>query len=495
MKFLQKTRVSWLALVLTLVLPVLPAYAETGPSAEAESAAQYPSAWAREDVAYTKLHQLAGEPFFADYQAPATVGELNAVGAALKQKLAERLQSVTDGVYGKAPTAWEVSGAAATRQDAAVVFYAAIRDSLPQIKPATGKTAVYPELDALTGDTAEAVRYVADHGILKGKQDGSLNLADPLTREQLLSLTYRTYEFVAQESNTASKGLVWKVTGGKSPVYVLGSIHTADIGIYPLDNLITDAYASSSYLAVEADVTQDAEGIAYMGEKAVFSDGSTLDEHVSAKTYKLFAEAMEKAGIGEDVYKTLKPWYAALLLQNLSLTEASYSANLGLDVYFLSEAAKTKKPVLQVEGIKFQVDMFDSFTPQLQEGFLSETLKASPEQTAAAAEAGGQSGTEASTNPQAQMVQNLLQYWSKGDAEEFSKLVARSNEGEVGESEFNRIFWDERNKNMFHAVEKYLGDPAGHSYFVVVGAGHLFGDTGVLKELEKAGYTMEQLLD
>lgn len=494
MKFLQKTRVSWLALVLTLVLPVLPAYAETGLAAETESAAQYPSAWAREDVAYTKLHQLAAEPFFADYQAPATVGELNAVGSALEQKLAVRLQSVTGGVYGKEPDAVETSGITATRQDAAVVLYAAIRDSLPQIKPATGKTAVYPELDALTGDSAEAVRYVADHGILKGKQDGSLNLADPLTREQLLSLTYRTYEFVIQESNTASKGLVWKVSGGKSPVYVLGSIHTADISLYPLDNLITDAYEGSSYLAVEADVTQDAEGIQYMSQMAVFSDGSTLDQHVSAETYKQFAEAMEKAGVGEDVYKTLKPWYAALLLQNLSLTESSYSANLGVDVFFLSEAAKTKKPVLQVEGLKFQVDMFDSFAPKLQEEFLAETLKAIQEQTAGAS-AGGQNSGETAANAQAQMIQSLLHYWSKGDAEEFSKLVARSNEGEVGESEFNRIFWDERNKNMFHTVEKYLGDPAGHSYFVVVGAGHLFGDTGVLKELEKAGYTMEQVLD
>ncbi len=494
MNFLQKTRASWLALVLTLALPVLPAHAQTAPSVEAEAAASSPSAWAMEDVAYTKLHQLAAEPFFADYQAPATVGELNAVGSTLEQKLAARLQSVTDGVYGNTPTAVEASSIAATRQDAAVVLYAAIRDSLPQIKPVTGKTAVYPELDVLTGVTAEAVRYVADHGILKGKQDGSLSLADPLTREQLLSLTYRTYEFVVQESNTASKGLVWKVTGGKSPVYVLGSIHIGDISIYPLDNLIKDAYEGSSYLAVEADITQDAEGIQYMGEKAVFSDGTTLDKHVSAETYKLFAETMEKAGIGEDVYKTLKPWYAALLLQNLSLSEASYSANLGLDVYFLSEAAKIQKPVLQVEGIKFQVDMFDSFTPKLQEEFLSETLKASQGQTAEAA-AGGQNSGEAAANDQAQMMQALLHHWSTGNAAEFGKLIARSNEAEAGESEFNRIFWDERNKNMFHAVEKYLGDAAGHSYFVVVGAGHLFGDTGVLKELEKAGYTLEQLLD
>jgi uncharacterized protein YbaP (TraB family) len=493
MNFLQKTRTSWLALVLTLALPVLPAYGAAGTSVEAEAAASTPSVWAMEDVAYTKLHQLAAEQLFADYQAPATVGELNTAGLSLQHKLAERTASATEAVYGQAQApAAELSGADATRQDAAVVLYAAIRESLPQVKPVTGKTTLYPELDALAGNIAEAVRYIADHGILKGKQDGSLNLADTLTREQLLSLTYRTYEFVLQESNTASKGLVWKVSGGKSPVYVLGSIHIGDISIYPLDNLIKDAYEGSSYLAVEADVTQDPEGIQYMSEKAVFSDGTTLDKHVSAETYKLFAQQMEKAGLTEDVYKTLKPWYAALLLQNLSLSEASYSANLGLDIYFLSEAAKTQKSVLQVEGIKFQVDMFDSFDPKLQEEFLLETLKASEGQTDG--QAGAESGAEAA-NAQTQMMQSLLHYWSTGDAEDFGKLIARSNEAEAGASEFNRIFWDERNKNMFHAVEKYLGDTAGHSYFVVVGAGHLFGDTGVLKELQKAGYTTEQLLD
>lgn len=494
MNFLQKARISWLALALTLALPILPAHAAAGPSVEAEAAVSQPSIWAMEDVAYTRLHQLAAEGLFADYQAPATVDELNAAGLSLRQKLAERAVPATEAVYGHGETpAAALSGAAATRQDAAVVLYAAIRDSLPQAAPATDKTALYPELDALAGDTAEAVRYVADHGILKGKQDGSLNLADPLTREQLLSLTYRTYEFVLQESNTASKGLVWKVTGGQSPVYLLGSIHIGDISIYPLDSLIRQAYEGSSYLAVEADVTQDAEGIQYMSEKAVFSDGSTLDKHVSAETYKLFAEKMEQAGIGEDVYQILKPWYAALLLQNLSLTEASYSANLGLDIYFLSEAAKVQKPVLQVEGIKFQVDMFDSFDAGLQEEFLLETLKATEEQ--AGDETGGQNGADGAANAQAQLMQSLLHYWSTGNAEEFGKLIARSNEAEAGASEFNRIFWDERNNNMFRTAEKYLADSAGNSYFVVVGAGHLFGDTGVLKELEKAGYTIEQLLD
>lgn len=491
MKVISKMRMAWLAAVLAGVLSVLPAtaFAETVKDAVAVDS---PSTWAAEDVAYTQLHQLAAQELFAGYQAVATKDELQATGLQLQQKLAQR---VTAAVYGAGAAAGaEYAGTgAATRQDAAIVFYRAILQSLPQAKTDDGQTLTVPETGVLTGEAALAVRYISEHGILQGKQDGRLDLADPLTREQMFTLAYRTYDYVLQATNSASKGLAWKVTGGKSPVYLLGSIHIADISLYPLDNLLQEAYRSSAYLAVEADVTQDAAGIQYLQQKAVYADGSTLDQHVSADTYKLFVQKMEQAGLTPDVYKTLKPWYAAILAQNLALAEASYSANYGLDVYFLSDAAKTQKPVLQVEGIKFQVDMFDSFDSKLQEEFLLSSLNAGEE--AESGEAGSTGTPEATADAQALALQTMLDFWKSGNAGDFGKLVARSNEAEIGASEFNRIFWDGRNKNMYRTVEKYLTDPAGKSYFVVVGAGHMFGDTGVLKELEKAGYTLEQLLD
>jgi len=51
---------------------------------------------------------------------------------------------------------------------------------------------------------------------------------------------------------------------------------------------------------------------------------------------------------------------------------------------------------------------------------------------------------------------------------------------------------DERNKIMAGKVQEYL-DATDGSYFVVVGAGHLVGKTGIVQLLREKGYSVEQL--
>lgn len=487
MNFVKKVRFAWAAAVLALILPVLPVHAA---DSQATVAADAPSVWAQNDVGMAYLHQLAEQDIFSNYQSAVTKGELHQTGNALLKKLALQNpdQSASEAVYRAAVVTEAVYDTTpATRADAALELYHVVQKSYPGLS--LPENAVLPangQLEALNDETAEAVTYIAAQFILQGKTDGSLDLKDQLTREELLVLAKRTYEFVLQETNTASKGLVWKVSGGKADVYVLGSIHVGDISLYPLDNLVQEAYNSADFLAVEANIVQDQAGIQYMAEKAVYTDGSTLEQHVSAETYKLFADRMSEYGYGAEVYSTLKPWYAALLLQNLSLAEATtYTSSFGLDVYFLGEAQQTGKSVLEVEGIKFQVDMFDSFSAELQESFLLSMLAGQDETTAA----------EENAALQAEILNTMMAYWKAGDAAQFSDLIIRSTETELEASEFNQVFWDERNHHMYETIKQYLADAEGNRYFVVVGAGHLFGETGVLKELEKAGYQLVQLLD
>jgi uncharacterized protein YbaP (TraB family) len=48
----------------------------------------------------------------------------------------------------------------------------------------------------------------------------------------------------------------------------------------------------------------------------------------------------------------------------------------------------------------------------------------------------------------------------------------------------------ERNRRMVSKIEGYLR--GNGSYFVVVGAGHLIGEQGIVKALEKKGFRVEQ---
>jgi len=55
---------------------------------------------------------------------------------------------------------------------------------------------------------------------------------------------------------------------------------------------------------------------------------------------------------------------------------------------------------------------------------------------------------------------------------------------------FRKLF-DERNIKMTSKIEGYLN--AGGSYFVIVGAGHLIGERGMVELLKSKGYIVEQL--
>jgi uncharacterized protein len=49
---------------------------------------------------------------------------------------------------------------------------------------------------------------------------------------------------------------------------------------------------------------------------------------------------------------------------------------------------------------------------------------------------------------------------------------------------------DDRNTAMTRTIERFLQTP--ESYFVAVGAGHLVGDNGILSQLRRQNFKLEQ---
>lgn len=473
------------ALSLSVIqLPVISAYAAEDTVA--------PAQWAADDIQMLERYNLTEEGLFEDYQEQITREELCVGGVDLYEGLTgKELSPASPNPFRDTDTPEILKAYAAkfinrysqkrfepdrlaNRRDVVLFFYSVMKASEPALDTASAISLKFRDTGTLRGISLDAVKCLVGKGILKGTPDNRLDLGAYCSRQEFLVLTKRVYEAVLQDTGKASKGLMWKISGGKNQVYVLGSVHIADIGVYPLSRGIEEAFRDSDSLAVEANIVQDMEGIAYMQEKSVYADENTLEKNVSPETYKLLKDKMEKMGISK--YEKLKPWYAAMLLQNLSLVGSSYDASLGIDVHFLSKAAENKN-IIEIEGIKFQVDLFDGFSPKLQEQFLLSTLK----------EDAGDSSKET--------IDDIVSAWKAGDASEIEKLLKAM---EADESEASREFNDkllhERNKNMTEKVTSYLEDESGKTTMVVVGAAHLLGDTGIIKSLKDKGYTVEQVL-
>ena len=121
-----------------------------------------------------------------------------------------------------------------------------------------------------------------------------------------------------------SAGILYRVTGGKSDLYLLGSIHVGSEEMYPMGPHILDAMEAADVLAFECD-TASAQAQAAYQELMRCPEGDTLESRVSADTYALVRQAAQKAGYRMDSLNALKPW-AVMSMLNTEAVAATLEA-------------------------------------------------------------------------------------------------------------------------------------------------------------------------
>ena len=268
------------------------------------------------------------------------------------------------------------------------------------------------------------------------------------------------------------KNFLWKVDSDNNIVYILGSIHVAREDLYPLNKQIEDAFKDSDTLVVEVNLSDiDPEIIQ---EKFIargfYLDESTLKEHISAETFKQAQKKLEDLGRDINSMNKYKPWFLAFTLVTFELTKLGFDADKGVDQYFLGKA-KEAKNILDFESIDYQLNLFNNLNDEQQELFLISTL------------------VEADILEQE--MEQLVKAWKIGDVDSVSDILQQGlKEHPELEPIYEKIFY-ERNNNMALRIEELLR--SSYNYFVIVGAGHLVGQKGIIQLLDKKGYSISQM--
>lgn len=348
----------------------------------------------------------------------------------------------------------------------------------------------------LTGDLS-AIDYFVENGLIKGRANGDYQLDQKCTTEEMIVFSVRVYDHLSYELGFYSSGLFWKISGEDLPntVYLLGTVHLGESSIYPFSKAITAAFDNSAYLAVEANIyTISAEDEAYMNKAQILTDGSTIKDYISEETYEVYKAVMERFGVPAEMYDYFKPW-AAMLGINNALTaggeeDTSADALLGMDIYLLMKAFNCSKDIIEVESIKYQMDLFDSFSQELQEMLLLSVIAPPP------AEEGG---TAMSSEEMAEMMReymaNLVYAVQSGDEATLTEILTASRDySDPLMKEYNTKLWDKRDAAMAETIEQFLNyENADGDFFVAVGAGHTVGKTGIIHILTEKGYTVERI--
>ena len=283
----------------------------------------------------------------------------------------------------------------------------------------------------------------------------------------LLTLSVIVQEAVAQ----SKKSFLWKIQSKTNTVYVFGSIHYLKKEVYPLDEKIENAFDKSDILGVEANINDiKKEDIQKLIGSAFYPENETLEKNVSTETYEMVKKELGGLGLLPEVTNKQRPWFLALTLASLETLKLGFDPNYGIDKYFLSKATGKKK-ILELESFDYQINLFSQLSDKDQELLLLYTLK--------------------DIDVLKQELDRLIQAWTSGDTKGVESIVTRSLAEDKRLSPIYEKLIYERNRNMASKIEDYL--KTKETYFVIVGAGHLVGNQGIIEILKGKGFLVEQL--
>jgi hypothetical protein len=267
------------------------------------------------------------------------------------------------------------------------------------------------------------------------------------------------------------KNFLWKVQSKTSTVYVLGSIHFMKKEAYPLNRKIEDAFDKSDVLVVEANINDINQiDVQKLIESAFYPVNETLEKHVSRETYEVIKKESGELGMPLEFINKQKPWFLALTFTSFELLKLRFDPNYGIDIYFLSKASGKKK-IKELENIDYQINLLSKFSDNDQELFLLYTLK--------------------DLNILGQEVEKMIHTWISGDTKGMESIITKSlTEDRRMASIYEKLIY-ERNRNMVSRIEEFLRSK--ETYFVIVGAGHLIGNKGIIEILSRKGYLVEQI--
>ena len=262
---------------------------------------------------------------------------------------------------------------------------------------------------------------------------------------------------------------LWSISSDKNTVYLLGSIHLLSRWDYPLDADFEQAYRDSSVILFETDLEEmdRPETQALMARHSLLPKGRTIRDVLSARTYQMLTRHLDAEGLDMVRFEGLRPWVCALSLTMLELSRRGYLPDYGIDRHFFENARRDRKAIVPLEPVREQLNLFFELDKAEQDAFLKRTLT--------------DLGMVDTLFPK------MLALWKAGRLAELDRIIEESF---AGHPALYEKFLVRRNARWLPTIEGLIGQP--QNALVIVGASHLGGDQGVIKQLQSKGYAVVQ---
>lgn len=277
----------------------------------------------------------------------------------------------------------------------------------------------------------------------------------------ILAIAFFACKTSNKSLSTAQDSLLWKIEGKglSKPSYVLGTIHMLPQKDYFFSDAMKNAFEQSEQVVLELDM-DDPQMSMQLLKFATMSDGNTLDKLLSPADYQKLDELCKKSvGVGIAAFNKWQPMlvYALILKEFLGEQPASYELSL------VQMAQGANKEIKGLESVEEQTKAMSSIPYSKQATYLAEHLQDMESQKA--------------------LFLKMVDLYKAQDLSGLLKYI----EQESGGVDFSTTLLNQRNANW---VAPMIASAKAKPTFFAVGAGHLAGDKGVLKLLQKEGYRL-----
>jgi uncharacterized protein YbaP (TraB family) len=289
----------------------------------------------------------------------------------------------------------------------------------------------------------------------------------------LAGLFAASSESLAQASER--RGFLWEVRKGNQVGLLFGTIHVGRPEFYPLPKARLEQLRRASAFVLEADVSDTARAVAATQKYAMFPDGAPgLETRLPAELKSRVDAILSRNQLEAAPLMRLKPWMLANVLALFEAAQAGYMPALAVEAYLLRLAAAESKPVLELEGIEQQFQLFEQAPWSTQIAFLEEAVKA------------------VETRAARREINRIVQAWETGDRPALERLLAEMRaQTTVGARFTVDTILLGRHEGMVRKIDSLMA--GGKRYLFAVGALHMVGPQGLVAMLRARGYTVTEL--
>jgi uncharacterized protein len=287
---------------------------------------------------------------------------------------------------------------------------------------------------------------------------------------QILFCVVGIFALAVPASQAQDRGLAWRIALDGVEAYAVGALHLADQSFYPLNPNIISAFDKSDVLLVEVDdllVTTEHKQ-ALLQKYAFYPNNEDIYGHLPEQIIDQIRAMLASFGLNIDMVKNYRPGMIGVTLSALQAQALGYSAQYGLDAYFL-DRARYKKKIQEIETFESQMQLLaelPSGEQVLRDAFFD---MADYEHTWSV----------------------MMNSWKRGDAKALYQVaIGDALQDFPSLAPYYEMLFFERNVTMAQALKGCMKQA---QCFMVVGAGHLVGPRGLLDLMEQEGAKITQL--